>query len=333
MEKEDYKMVNEIIEDYINYLYRYNYVFLENASFFHELTNNYEDFIVKSEPFKYKKMNATDSFKLVRQFYDYYYKEEKEELENLFNSGVFDIYYVDELIKEKIYLEPFEYTFSQGTINNNFYIRLPLFGNIRDVHLIIHEVRHQLNQPKEGRNIENDTLTETLSMFDEILAYDYFKELLDDEVKINLKKRYFDNFSSIIPEVNFVTKLLIIKTKLGEISLEHYNMLFDEITEEELEDKLNKYLNVDSYKKIKTDFKNWYVLGLFLISFMHQEYLKNPNYLEQVKELNKRVKNNEDVLSCLKVVNIDLSKQGIIEELRQSYKKEIEDIKDKKHVL
>ncbi|MBE6149135.1 MAG: hypothetical protein E7170_00240 [Firmicutes bacterium] len=333
MEKEDYKIVNEIIEDYINYLYRSNYIFLDNASFFHELTNNYEDFIVKSEPFKFKKINATDSFKLVRQFYDIYYKEEKEELENLFNSGVFDIYYVDELIKEKIYLEPFEYTFSQGTRNNKFYIRLPLNGDIRDVHLIIHEVRHQLNQPQQGRNIENNTLTEALSMFDEFLAYEHFKKLLDEETKINLKKRYFDNFSFIIPEVNFITKLIIIKTELGEITLEHYNMLFDKITEEELVDKLNKYLNVDSYKQIKTDFKNWYVLGLFLISYMHQEYLKNPNYLEKVKELNKHVKNNEDVLNCLKSVDIDLSKQGIIEELRKSYKEEIEDIKDKKHVL
>lgn len=329
MEKNDYKKLNEIMEDYINYLARYNYIFLYNAEFFHQLTTNYEEFEISSDEHNYQKINATNSFKLVKEFYLKFYPEEIEKLEQLFNSGVFEIYYIDELYEEKLYLTKEDILFRQGKKDGHSFIKLPLTGDIRDIHLIIHEIRHQLNEPDENRDIDNDTLTETLSMFDEILALDYFKDRLTEDTYKKLKKYYFHNFYKLFNNVNFITELIMVKRILGEISIENYKMLFDKVNEDALEYDLKKFLNThESYHSIDAHIQNWYVFGLFLISFMHQEYQKDTKYLDKVKQFNESVKNNGYINDCLKLVDIDLTDDDIIDKLRKSLKSEINDIKE-----
>lgn len=320
MDEKLIKKMNDILNDYINYLNKVNPIFLQNAAFFCELNSLKID--IKKIDFEPIKMNAFDTFNLIKKFYARYHPDEIEEVEKLFNGGVFNIHYRDELEEEKIYLTKDDIISCQRIIENHPDINISLSGDIWDYQKVIHEIRHQLNQPINGRSPSNDNLTEGISIFDEFLALDFINEKLEN-VKF-LKNNYIYELLLNSNYISFICKLINIKEKLGLVNLENYELLYGLADQEEFIDKCNMiFSEIDSYKEIKADEYNWYTFGVLIAMFMYKKYKDDKSYLEKIRKLNQAAKENLYLERCLEIVNIDLYDDDIIEILKDTLYEQI----------
>jgi len=317
MDKELLEKINRVTEDYINYLYRKNSLFLFNMAFFLELNKNLN---VEAKPvdYEYIKMSGYDTFKLVWEFYKKYYPEELEKVKKLFDDGTIDIYYYDELKEEQIYFDYRTTQFRQGYKNDHLYINIPLEGIVLDYQRIIHEIRHSLNAPSEGRRPDNDILTEGLSIFDEIICLDFMSEKIGNIGHI-LKNNYIVKMLGLSNYVSFTTKVILLKERLGSVSIENYKLLYGE---EGLEDFIKlcnqEFKYIESYEDISAETCNWYSFGAMIALFMYKKFKEDENYLSKVKELNKAMLENKEIVECLKIVGINLQGDDIIHMLKNT---------------
>ena len=330
MEKVDFKKLNEIIYDYIDYLRIHNPLFLYNVEFFYELHKPNKDFSLNRVEYIPIKMNALDTFKLVKDFYEIYHKGELKTIEELFNDGIFNIYYLDELKDEQIYIDDNEHRFRQSYRNGVCSINLPLEGNINDFAPVIHEIRHQLNCPNEGRSLENDMLTEALSIFDEIIGLDFLGESIEKDEPNKIKQNYISYLVNEFGYVYFISKLVNLKERLGYINIENYNMLY---AGEKFNDKAANNCDyicekLKTFKNIKADEVSQYTFGVFLSLFMYDKYKQDNSYLDKVKKLNMALKNNENIAACLRLVDINLEDENVIDELRKNLINELKLFKE-----
>lgn len=317
MDKELLKKINIIVEDYIIYLHRKNALFLSNAAFFYHLN---KDLALEAKEIEYEniKMSGYDTFKLVCEFYKKYYPEDLKKINTLFEDGTIDIYYYDELKEEQIYIDYYKNQFRQGFDRDHLYINIPLEGIILDYQRVIHEIRHFLNCPKEGRKIFNDTLTEGLSIFDELIALDFMCENFGNIAHI-LKNNYIVKMLNLSKYACFISKVVLLKDKLGEINEENYKLLYDETGLDDFIKLCNDvFSDIDSYEDINADICNWYSFGAMIALFMYKNYKEDENYLNKFKELNKAMLENKEIVECLEIVNIDLLSDDIIDILKSN---------------
>lgn len=315
MEEQLLSKINSIIEDYINYLNRRNFLFLLNAGFFLKLNKNI-DLDAKKIEYEDIKMSGYDTFKLVRSFYEKYYSDELKEIKKIFDEGIFDIYYFDELEEEQIYVDFEQRQFRQGYRDGHPYINIPLEGTILDYQRVVHEIRHQLNYPNKGRGMSNDILTEGLSIFDEIIALDFISDKVDDMAYI-LKNNYVIEMIKMSKYVSFIARLVLLKDKLGYINIENYKLLYEkEGLEDFIQECGEKFKNINSYEDINADVCNWYSFGVMIALFMYKNFKEDENYLNKVKELNKAMKDNMNIVGCLNIIGLHLMDDNIIEKLK-----------------
>ncbi len=76
----------------------------------------------------------------------------------------------------------------------------------------------------------------------------------------------------------------------------------------------------------------YYVFGIFLASYMHQEYLNDNSFINKYNQLNDYLKVTDN-LDCLNLIDIDLLKPSGIQKLIDSLNLEIIDINEKEKVL
>lgn len=320
---ESLDLLNNIIEDYMNYLHKKSSLFLDNICFFGALSEYYKDYEITDVECEVKKMNAVDSFNIIKELYDKYYKEEIPRIEELFNGGHFNVFYKDEVEEEKIYVED-ETRFCQVYDN----INLPLNGDITDVFSIAHEMRHLLNYPSEGRNPSNDILTESLSMFDETLVFDILEEKMNKQEIDKMRLKWYKNRTKNFAYVNFICILIYLKQQLGYINVENYKIRFGS---KNLKDDIKNCERIlSSYNKSKcidAHIYNKYVFGIFLASYMHQQYLKDSKFLDKIKTLNLKIKNNENIIESLKAIDLNINNFDTINILIDSLKSEINNAK------
>ncbi len=183
--------------------------------------------------------------------------------------------------------------------NNGNFINWPINYNIDDIFSLIHEFSHYLNL-KKNPTLTRNYFTEAFSILFEFLlcdyleinnypnkeylkvkllrfasCFDYAKELYDNGRIVNI---YLENskLSDILIERNFINKCDLEKIK-NQCFLYKNELLFFE------------------YKK--------YLLGIFIACDMHQQIIKNPDYVEKVFFIMSKL-NGMSLNNCFKELNI-----------------------------
>lgn len=292
-----YKILDSIIEDYIC---NCDIFLANNSKFFYELYKNKKVFNVELEPYNYQKYSATESFKMIEEFYNNFFPESVEEINNAFNGGIFDIKYRDENLEynDNYLVDKSDIVFYE---NKNI-INIPLQGNMVDFPIIAHEIRHHLNHPKnEERSCINDLLTESLSQFEEYLILEYFynKGEIKEKDRNRFHKEVVFKMNSLRNEMLFILELIILKQDLGTINKENYTFRFKQ-TSEIFEGNCIELLN--NMKNFEAD--NQHLLGHFIDTYMIQEYEKDNSFIDKYKKLNEQLLNNSDI-ECLNTIGLD----------------------------
>lgn len=313
MTEEQYEIIDSIIEDYICH---YDVFFGYNSSFFYNLYINKKELNINEEKLPYQKSSATETLKKIKEYYSKFYPEVLEKLDKAFNSGIFNIHYRDEdLDLDDLYLSSKEdIVFYQ---NENI-INIPLFGDVRDIMITAHEIRHFLNQPNEAaRNNINDLLTEGLSQFEEyqILEFLYNKGEINYKDRLKYYNYEIIKFKNLRRNVIFILELIITKQQLGKINLENYRFLFKNNDTKIFEANCESFLNDHG------DFEanNWHLLGHFLNAYMIEQYENSDNFIEKFKKLNDKLLNNSGI-ECLNDIGLDFNSDQVISRLDESMK-------------
>lgn len=298
------KKLNEIIEDDLGYLNKSYPILLELSKFLYKLTLPLDTNLdMKINNYYFTKMNASESFKIVKEFIDKYYPEDSSYLNKLFNSGIFNIKYIDDINsqieKEKI-----------GSWQGKDCINIHLFGDSRDIVIIMHEIRHILNDPTDktykNRNLVNDLFTEGLSVTDEFLIANYYKTEYSSLEADNLMNYSMFTCLRRLSYVNFVLKLILIKDNLGYINIENYKILFGS-SDFDNDLKLCRIFlsQTNSYKDITLITDVWYVLGLFIASYLYNDYL-NTGSISKFKKVNESLILNKNFYEIFSTMGLNI---------------------------
>ena len=300
MTKEQLLKINVVLEDYLNYLYKVNPLLLDNINFFENLFYPFE--FECNIKLKFKNISATETFKLVLEFYKKYYKEDIDYIKDLFDKGFFSISYASETTKDSCQYGKFiDFVFYSKTI---------------DLNMVAHELRHLLNSPETRRNCDNDALTEGLSLFDELLFCDFLKDKIGiDEVK-NLELFNFYKSYDYMINSYMVLHLLNIKNNYSYLNEKNYIEYFNS-TKEEYNSVCSYFLNkYNSYEDITLHTDFFYGFGNFISHYIFNKFKENPEFLNKFKKLNSLVKENKSVSECLNAIDIDITSINIISDLR-----------------
>lgn len=249
MKKEDYKRLNDYLNDTFIYLSKYDGFFIQNMQSIFILNNMlYEKLKGIDLKHNFHKNNLTfeDVFELARNEIEKINSNYLEEFDRLIDSGRLEFFFHEQnmIIKESTYYENLsEIENNEEEIRNDsvcsynngdYFIDLARTHNYNDVLMLIHEFIHSTNSSKnmgEYRYI----LTEFFSIYFEMLSQ---KDLLENGINPS-ELDIFDRIKS----TGKISKE-IIEYDLVFIS---YN-LFGNIKENSYED-LKKYHIVSSTKK------------------------------------------------------------------------------------
>lgn len=235
------------------------------------------------------------------------FEKEKEELET-----------EKQLIKTKIVHLMQEIRSYNGASTNtkaHAIINLACDGTIYDACNIIHEIRHQLNNPLKESNTIRNISTESISIFETLNCLDYFQKFYSLE-ELRIIRTYL--IASIYPNCkNFdLTSFLVyLYNKYDSISFDSYKLStgIDDVKvyEEELLDK-------DATFDIEQDYL--YIFGIIIASYMHQKVKENPEFLSKVIEFNSKIKenptidSNEAFFDFFNIIGLDIKDEGLLEE-------------------
>ena len=313
MTEEMYKRIDSIIEDYIC---NYDIFLAHNAKFFYKLYETKKTINVKLEPYSYQKISATNTFKKIEEFYGLFFPNDLSKIKEVFNNGKFDITYRDEDLElDDNYLSSKKETVFY---ENNDTINIPLLGDVRDIIITCHEIRHHLNHPKNSeRSSINDLLTESLSQFEEYLVLEYFYNKGDicKDDRTRYYKEVVDKFNDMNNLIMFILKLIIIKQDFGTISKENYSFLFNSGTEVFESNCVVLLSDNQNFEQINEHF-----LGHFLDTYMIKQYEEDNNFLEKYKKLNQALFENSDI-DCLNIIDLDFEdEEDTINKLSNSMK-------------
>lgn len=345
MNQEKYKKLNLIIKEYNDFLIKKDPFLHKNLNFFINLSSNLnnkkitnDSYFIESEYIdSFSNLKISESIEIIRDFYNEINPKLNinQILDNILRDGTLNIFYEDEIEEyyDELQFNSFPYC---GKVGGRISINLPLNGKTRDILLISHELRHYLNEPENiDRTHFNNILTESLSITDEFLLFDYLKKIDFDESEINkLKKERFIFTKKRSYNLHFISQLLNIVDKLGQINKDNYLLYYKD--EERYNNFSNEcehfldYLENGYLMNIEKDY--YYVFGIFLASYMHQEYLNDSSFINKYNQLNDYLKVTDN-LDCLNLIDIDLLKPSGIQKLIDSLNLEIININEKEKAL
>ncbi len=281
----------------------------------------------------------------IRRVYDHFYnntdfhdisytiisKEETIHLSQTFFNHHHIPINIEELIQKKILMlkekdekrkDHFYRTIQDGIsfydTHHNKRLTIFLEGTLLDSIVLIHELLHYINQPKDKRNVVSDLLTEALSYGGELI----FCEELDGSY-LEDQKKHFQNLGSLLflyaSKLYYIYKIILLYKKKGDINPELYNELFDDH---------NYMMTMDIFEHYtiqqKAIFKDtWYIVGIPIAIYILEEYKKDDRFFERLKKFNTSL-NDCTIWECLKILNLN-DKQEFIDKIKNSNESFTED--------
>lgn len=271
-------------------------------------------------------------------------------LNELIENGTIDLYSraIEELIEAKGKclngVNEYEDDHKAIYIYNN--------GLITDSITLVHEISHYRNQPDIKRNQINNLFTEALAFTEELIYLDYISELGYTYESNIFKHRIIETFYYIIVDTYPLVKLHLLYNEIGNISEENYEMLFkfndyDQIIntfKEIIKDTKTNINNFDKdiiedkeiMHKLRTDFINdlLYTVAAPLSIYMYEEYKKDNNFINNIKQLNDIImnndKNNKTVVECLNIIGLSNYNDESLNKVSKSFKSYIDDLEEAK---
>ncbi len=212
--------------------------------------------------------------------------------------------------------------FSCGnTRDNHSFVNLPCNGTIDDAIGMVHEIRHQLNNPLSKSNVVREIYTESISLFEELNCIDYFQKFCSKE-ELNLIRMYRISTSyRFCSNFDIVSFLIFMYDKLGKVSIENYKFYTGNDDSKNIEELLSKNLHFD----IKEDYI--YIFGIVIAIYMYQKAKENLKFLPNIIKLNEEIKKDpiinesEEFFELYNIIGLNPEN---FEDLRVSLKKEFE---------
>lgn len=364
MKKEDYKRLNDYLNDAFIYLSKYDGFFIQNMQSIFILNNMlYEKLKGIDLKYNFHKNNLTfeDVFELARNEIEKIKPNYLENFDKLIDSGCLEFFLHEQnmIIKGNTTYEKLSEIENneEETINNSvcsynngdYFIDLARTHNYNDVLMLIHEFIHSTNSSKnmgEYRYI----LTEFFSIYFEMLSQ---KELLENGINPS-ELDIFDrikNTGKISKEITEYDLVFISYNLFGNIKENSYEDLkkyhIVSSTKKEFEcacvrllkyfdyqkiqyNNENKEFNLHDYRKcISILFSSGY---RYLLGTLFSCYLLENGNKDKIVWLNDHINDekmkNMNLIDVLKMIDIDLTDENINEKLVESAKKYYENLSE-----
>lgn len=362
MKKEDYKRLNDYLNDAFIYLSKYDGFFIQNMHMIFPLNSIlYENLKGIDLRHNFHKNNLTyeDVFNLARNEIEKINPNYLEDFDKLIDSGRLEFFLHEQnmIIKGNINYENLsEIENNEEEIKNDsrccyteddYFIDLARTYNYNDVLMLIHEFIHSTNISKnvgEYRYI----LTEFFSIYFEMYAQRNILEsgINPSEFDIFDRIKYTGRDSKLIDNYSFVLMYYNLFGNIKENSykdLIKYNIV--SLSKEEFDNSCQFLLNYFDYKKDEYNFKNKefnlydyrkcisslfssgyrYLLGTFFSCYL----LENGNK-DKIVWLNDHINDiairKMNLTSVLKIIDIDFTEENIDEKLIESAQKYYENL-------
>lgn len=176
-------------------------------------------------------------------------------------------------------------------------------GLVSDIPTLIHEISHFRDEPKVRRNQVSDLLTETLAYAETYISADYLYKLgymCDAQFVL---KGEGNALYHIAKNIKKILKLFLVYMEFGNVSKESYQYYFEN-TKEEFNDYAENMTFLTEHPNIDIEYEILHLLGLYLASFLLEEYKKDHSYMQTIIKLHEEI-NQRDFLTCIRMMGLN----------------------------
>ena len=267
-----------------------------------ECKDYYEELIEKRNKINY--MSLSETLKIVKDFLKDINPAYPILLEELINNGVVNIYDITDEKKLKEYGDEAYYAIHNG----NHTINIPLYHDINDAFIIVHEFMHHIVY-LNGVSVDGFLFTEAISISHEMLFYDYLKQ----------NKLYEEYLSSPI-----ALRLLSIKDKsnamlnvIKEYESERSKSFMLTTLEESSEKASKNFYDLSAIiiyltgETLAIQIYHYYKLGLITIEDLQEliRLINNNKHLESLNLIFKSIPTTEDIRESIIYIRNELLKK------------------------
>lgn len=331
MTEQEYQQLNSYLNDYMQYLDIKSPIFKENIDFEFELCLEYKKLY---EKYKMNELNPivfdetyVSTLELIEETKKFFKEINcKENIDELIQNGFIDLETTDQ---DDIY-----YTQKKdacSSLNRDLHINLN--HNVMDIPLFIHEYFHYLNKKNPDNKIyfAREYLSEFISIFFENY---YLYNLGDNRNYFNgLIFRINNTYCCSVEDFYFSKRMIMFETfgNLSDKSYEQYNELFKKTKSETKEnfEKNNLYTLELLKQKCHFETKFDYLFGFSLWCYCKHKIGIDEAYIKKMLKLNDNLEYSiKSVGELLKSIDIDMSKENILDEFVSSIEQEMVEIKN-----
>ncbi len=279
-----------------------NDIFYLNSYLKELLTNYFKETFPFNEIDKQTKMTKEEKIRIIMDYYKYLNYD--IDMGDLINNVIFDDIKKEDLEEELeedaqnlthyclVGYNTDESGYNEININNTPYLL--------DTPAWIHEFRHHLNHPGHKRNQESCSLTEVCSFIDELIFADYLNKIGYTYESAYIKFETLNTLYIQILDAYSINKLLNVFVKIGDVSKENYQKLYQD---DEFENTID-----EAETLLYTDTDNFldgirYTIAAALSIYMYEKYKKDPSYLKTIKEFEAHI-NDGDFYKSLSIIGI-----------------------------
>lgn len=264
---------------------------------------DYQDELVEKRN-KINYMSLSETLNIVKDFLMKINPEYPILLEELMNNGVVNIYDITDEKKLKEYGDEAYYAIHNG----NHTINIPLYHDINDTFIIVHEFMHYIVY-LNGVSVDGFLFTEAISISHEMLFYDYLKQ----------NKLYEEYLSSPI-----ALRLLSIKDKsnamlnvIKEYESERSKSFMLTTLEESSEKASKNFYDLSAIiiyltgETLAIQIYYYYKLGLITIEDLQEliRLINNNEHLESLNLIFKSIPTTEDIRESIIYIRNELLKK------------------------
>ena len=209
-------------------------------------------------------------------------------------------------------------------------IMIPIKYTIDDAYIIIHELLHDYNLDINNLSVARHLFTETISILGEILFKDYLKQnnLFVEDYQKRIKNDFWF-IKRIAFKNDFEIKLMLYYLENGYIDKSVVSNILCDTNESYVFQANYSLMDANEFETMSLDISQRYIIGGLFASYMHERILKNPQNIEEFKEINDIINyiNFEDVVNYfdLEVENYDnfVLTDESVKRLQKSYNNEL----------